>query len=185
MLSLLHLLSGIHMTKTLYEGHYLTLLEDGGYEYVVRRTGIGVAIIVATTDIQNLILIEQFRPPLGRSIIELPAGCQEPEEDIQDTAARELEEETGYKPEEVFLIGSGPSSVGLTNEMLYFFLMYNCHKYNSDGGVDGEKIKTHEVPILQVPDWLAIRSNEIEVDPRIYAGMYLRSRYLNSHKLGS
>ncbi|HVV52524.1 MAG TPA: NUDIX hydrolase, partial [Polyangia bacterium] len=90
--------------RVLARGRYLTFVDDGGWEYVVRANVTGVVVIVAVTDDQKLLLVEQWRPAVHNRVIELPAGLVgdvDPDETLATAAGRELVEETGFSAREV------------------------------------------------------------------------------------
>jgi len=82
----------------------------------------GSVAVVATDDEGNYILVSQFRVSVGDWTIEVPAGTLEEGEDPEDCAARELEEETGYKAEDLNLLAETYTSPGYTNERLYVYV---------------------------------------------------------------
>ena len=93
---------GAQSPEVLYEGRFLTFKRKGTWEYVERRAVTGAVAILAITENQEIILVEQFRPPVGCQVIELPAGLagdikSEEQETLAQAAARELLEETGYE----------------------------------------------------------------------------------------
>src|SRR5437763_12448041 len=84
------------------QGKHLTFLRRGGWEMVRRRNICGIVGIVAVTDDRKLILVEQYRPPVGKRVIEIPAGLAgdaegHRDEALETAAQRELREETGYE----------------------------------------------------------------------------------------
>ncbi|QNN21000.1 NUDIX hydrolase [Planctomycetales bacterium ZRK34] len=96
------------------------MMNIDGWEHASRRIASGVVAIIAITDDGKIMLVEQYRPPLGRLMIELPAGLagdltDAADEDLQTAAERELLEETGYRAARWRQIGDGASSSGLTN----------------------------------------------------------------------
>ena len=93
-------------------------------EYI-RHSG-GVAIVPVIDG--NVILIRQFRISIERELIELPAGRLEPNENPIDCAARELEEEIGYRAKKLIPIASYFASVGNSNERMYLFLALDLEK---------------------------------------------------------
>jgi hypothetical protein len=85
------------------EAHVAPWGEAGQWEYVKRARGIQAAVIIALTGAHEIVLVEQYRPPLGRACIELPAGLVGDEtegEEIFASAQRELHEETGFEARE-------------------------------------------------------------------------------------
>src|SRR5690349_8840421 len=112
---------------TLCTGRFLALVREGHWEYADRTNATGAAIIVAVTDEQKLLLVEQYRIPVHARTIELPAGIigDEPgsgNEDHAEAAGRELEEETGYRAGHMETLTHGPASSGLTSETVTLFL---------------------------------------------------------------
>jgi ADP-ribose pyrophosphatase len=105
------------MKRTLHTGEFLALIREGHWEYAHRVKATGSAIIVAVTDDQKLLLVEQYRIPLHARTIELPAGIIGDEPDTRDeehieVARRELLEETGYAADRIEPIISGAASGG-------------------------------------------------------------------------
>jgi ADP-ribose pyrophosphatase len=78
-------------------------------------------VILAENDASEVLLVNQFRYPANRVLIELPAGIVEEGEDPEEAAIRELQEETGWKPRSVRRVGSFFSSPGFCSEMLTLF----------------------------------------------------------------
>ena len=119
--------------KELHKGRIFSLwggdvsLDNGDRtvrEYV-RHPG-GVAIVPVVDE--NVILIQQFRITIGRELIELPAGLLEPDEEPAACAARELEEEIGYRARDLVPLASYFSSVGFADERMHVFLAMNPEK---------------------------------------------------------
>jgi ADP-ribose pyrophosphatase len=164
--------------ETLYEGRFLRLLRDGRWEYVARVNSPGAAFILAVTDARELVLVEQFRVPLQVRTIELPAGIigdeeHFREETVEASALRELEEETGYRAARAELITHGPVAAGLTSELLYLVRATGLTQVHAGGGVEGEDITVHTVPLDDVASWLAAQAKRgLLIEPRVYAGLY-------------
>lgn len=164
--------------KTLFDGDFLRLIRDRHWEYVCRNNASGAGFIVALTDQNELVLVEQHRIPLGCPVIELPAGLigddpQAAQELPQAAALRELEEETGYRANQAEILCSGPVAAGMTSEMGHFLFLSGLRKVGDGGGVDGENIRVHVVPLASVDQWLKQQTNRgVLVDPRIYVGLY-------------
>ena len=90
-------------TKTLYEGKHLRLMCADGWEYVEHREAREAVMIVAITPEERLVLVEEFRPAVGASVICVPAGLvgDTGPEEAREAAVRELEEETGFEAPEL------------------------------------------------------------------------------------
>src|SRR5580698_7513251 len=109
----------------LYTGKFLSLVKEGRWEYAERVNATGAAIIVAVTPGQKLLLVEQYRIPVHTRTIEMPAGiigdeAEHSKESILEAARRELREETGYDAGHMEMLTAGPSSSGLTSEVVTF-----------------------------------------------------------------
>lgn len=167
---------------TLFTGQFLSLVREGHWEYAERVNATGAAIIVAVTDEQKLLLVEQYRIPCHRHTIELPAGIigDEPaagNESQAEAARRELLEETGYAAERIEELATGPASSGLTSEVVTLFRATKLRRAGPGGGVGHEAITVHEVPLAGVADWLADRVRRgMLVDPKVYAGLYFLTK---------
>jgi len=164
--------------KTLYSGAHLDLVERDTWEFVQRRCS-GVVCVVGVTAAGELVLIEQYREAMRSRVIELPAGLVGDEEgsdgeDFAGAARRELIEETGYDCDALEHIGRGPSSSGLTSEIIDFFRASGLRRVEKGGGVGGEEIAVHLVPLAGVRAWLASKESEgCLVDPKIAAGLWM------------
>lgn len=93
-------------------------------EYIRHAGGVGIVPVVDG----KVILIRQFRISIERELIELPAGRLEPNELPMVCAARELEEEIGYRAKKIIPIASYFASVGNSNERMYLFLAVDLEK---------------------------------------------------------
>ncbi len=171
--------------ETLYEGKFLTYRKtDQGWEYVTRTNAKGCVAILAVTDDKRVILTEQFRPPVGRKVIELPAGLAgdiplQEDEPLLSAAKRELKEETGYIAKNWTMLLEGTSSAGMTDEYSSIFYATGLTKMGEGGGVGSEDIRVHYVSQMDVPKWCRDRQAEgMHVDFKIFAALYL-ARSLN------
>src|SRR5436190_24402817 len=159
-------------------GKCLALVKEGRWEYVDRIGATGAAIVVAVTNEQKLLLVEQYRIPVHARTIELPAGIIGDEPGGRDechaaAAKRELLEETGYAAERIETLSSGPASSGLTSEVVTLLLASGLKRVHAGGGIGHENITVHEVPLGEVHDWLAAKSSEgLLIEPKVYAGLY-------------
>src|SRR5512142_3214140 len=98
--------------QTIAEGKYLRFVKRGRWEYVERTQVSGIVGVLAVTDDNKLILVEQYRPPLQNPVIELPAGLAGDTpgtagEALAIAARRELLEETGYEASGMELLTNG------------------------------------------------------------------------------
>ncbi|TPG56144.1 NUDIX hydrolase [Sphingomonas glacialis] len=148
--------------ETVWDGKFIKVIKDGTWEYVARARGIGAAVILAIDD-GAVILVEQYRVPLGRRCLELPAGLVGDEtegESIHTSAARELEEETGYAAAEIESIGFFHSSPGMVSEGFTLVRATGLTKVSAGGGVDGENITVHRVPLGEIAAFVAAKRSE-------------------------
>ena len=145
---------------TRWEGRFIVAKTRGKWEYVSRTRGIRAAVILAVDEQDRVILVEQFRVPLGRPCIELPAGLVGDEagtedEDTATAAARELEEETGYRPGRIESAGEFYSSPGMVSESFTLFRARDLVKVSDGGGVADENIVVHHVPLAGLERFIA------------------------------
>ena len=147
-----------------WEGRFIVAKTKGKWEYVSRARGIRAAVILAIdsdpADGDHVILVEQFRVPLNRACIELPAGLIGDHDDNVDehaaiAAARELEEETGYRAERMEIIGEFWSSPGMVTESFTLLRAHGLVRVGEGGGVDGEDITVHRIPLKGITQAVA------------------------------
>ncbi len=146
--------------EVMWQGRFITARKKGKWEYVSRARGIRAAVILAVDDEGHVILVEQFRVPLGRACIELPAGLIGDHDDSADeddtvAAARELEEETGYQAARMEVIGEFWSSPGMVSESFTFLKAHGLTKIGEGGGTEGENITVHRVPLAEIAQRIA------------------------------
>ncbi len=170
-------------SNTIASGRFISLVSKGGWEYATRSNSNGIVAMMATTDQNELVLVEQYRPPIGGNVIEIPAGLVGDDPSIHNenpmiAAKRELLEETGYCANELVSMGTLVSSSGLTDESVEFFRASNVELESEGGGVEGEKITTHLVPINDLYDWLNQRMKDnVRIDTKVYSGIALLQAY--------
>ncbi|MFZ4689888.1 MAG: NUDIX hydrolase [Polymorphobacter sp.] len=160
-----------------WQGKYLEVHRAGSWEYAARIGNMGAAVILALTDTSEIVLVEQYRVPHFARSIELPAGL------IGDTsaddtaiaaAARELAEETGFSAAHWHHIGSFATSPGMSSEMFELFKATGLTRTGPGGGVDGEDINVHVVPLANLADFLsAQRRNGLVIDCRLVVALAL------------
>jgi len=163
-------------------GRFVRLVCESGWEWAERTNSSGVVAVVAVTDAGQLVLTEQFRPPLAARVLDLPAGLSGDVPGAEDeallvAARRELLEETGYESARWQWLTEGPTSAGLTNEVLTFFLAAQAKRVADGGGDASEEIDVHVVPLAEAETWLEEkRTAGVLIDPKIYAGLYFGRR---------
>jgi ADP-ribose pyrophosphatase len=148
--------------ETVWAGRFITVKKQGSWEYVARARGIQAAVILAIDD-GDVILVEQYRVPLGVRCLELPAGLvgdEEEGESVELSAARELEEETGYRPDHVEPLGYFHSSPGMVSEGFTLVRATGLTRVSDGGGVPGEDITVHRVPLAGIVDFIAAKRAE-------------------------
>jgi ADP-ribose pyrophosphatase len=161
--------------QTLHAGKHISLVARGKWEFATRNTQRPAVGIVALTDDERVVLVEQFRPTVAQSLIELPAGLAgdvagAEGESLLIAAQRELLEETGYVAAKWTELASGYSSPGITDELIVLFLAEELTKQAAGGGDEQENITVHEVPLRELSPWLASRG--AMADLKLLAGLY-------------
>ena len=165
--------------KKVFEGDHLLVLERDDWQYVERKKGKTAVAVLARTAEGRVILVEQFRNPVGKRVVDYPAGLvgDEGENDPAKTARKELEEEAGYTCDAVEFLASGPSSPGITSELVSFYRARGVRKAGEGGGVGGEEIEVHEVALDELPAWLERKEREgVLVDLKLWGGLYFLSQ---------
>lgn len=152
--------------ETRWEGRFITVKQQGNWEYVSRSRGIHAAVILAideNSDGRHILLVEQYRVPLGKYCLELPAGLVGDDsagEAPEIAAVRELEEETGYRAAEWLTVGEFYSSPGMVSESFTLLRATGLTKVGEGGGVDGEDIAVHRVPLPEIAAFIAAKRAE-------------------------
>lgn len=145
--------------EIVWEGKYLAVKRRGRWEYVSRTRNVSAAVILAV-DGGEVLLVEQYRVPLGRSCLELPAGLVGDDvagEEAEAAAGRELEEETGYRAGHMADLGRYYASPGMSSEGFTLLRATGLAKVGDGGGVGGEEILVHRVPLADVPAFIAAK----------------------------
>ncbi|HVG24478.1 MAG TPA: NUDIX hydrolase [Thermoanaerobaculia bacterium] len=163
--------------KTVFEGKHLLVKELDDWQYVERKSATEAVAVIAETNEGALVLTEQERKPLGKRVIDFPAGLvgDEGTDDPKKTAKKELEEETGYTCDSVELLTRGPSSPGITSEIVGIYRAHGVRKHGDGGGVAGENITVHVIPRAELREFL--RKKEAEgVLTDLKLGIYLNTQ---------
>lgn len=148
--------------EIMWHGRFIIAKREGKWEYVSRARDINAAVILAVDD-GHVLLVEQYRHPLKAVCLELPAGLvgdDEEGEAVEIAAARELEEETGYRAAMLEIIGEFASSPGMISETFTLVKATGLTKVGEGGGVEHENIVVHRVPIADVPQFVAAKRNQ-------------------------
>ena len=142
-----------------WAGRFITAKKRGRWEYVSRARGIRAAVILAVEE-GEVLLVEQYRVPLGKRCLELPAGLIGDEtegEDALTSAARELEEETGYSADNWQELGEFYSSPGMVSESFTLVKATGLTKVGDGGGTEHENITVYHVPLARIAAFVAER----------------------------
>ena len=156
---------------TVWQGKFITAKTRGKWEYVARAKGVHAAVILAVDADDQVLLVEQFRVPLGRACLELPAGLVGDDiagEDPLAAAGRELEEETGYRADRLENLGEFYSSPGMVSESFTLVRASGLTKVGPGGGVAGEDITVVRIALAQVADYIAkARTRGLGIDVKL------------------
>jgi ADP-ribose pyrophosphatase len=165
--------------ETVFRGNYLKLVynhyrtdngEEGIWETVERTNvhGGGVVVIVALTRDNELILERNWRIPVEQSVIQLPAGlCDQATETEEDTARRELLEETGYLAGQMVQFMFAPMAPALTGTRGSHFLARDVEYVGHAHRDSAEEIEVIKVPLKKIGDFLLNLPKGTELDLRV------------------
>ena len=165
--------------EILHQGRWLRLCKRGRWEYAERNNPGGAAIVIALTPEDRVLFVEQYRVAIQARTIEMPAGLVgdlqgQEDEGMLLAASRELEEETGWRCGRVAFLHQGPSSAGMSTEMIAYVRAFDLVKVGAGGGDASENIVVHEIPRMDAGAWLFARAAEgYSVDPKLFAGLWL------------
>ena len=162
---------------TLHESKWLGLYRKGHWDYVRRPNSDACVGILAITDNSEILLVEQFRFPVGKKVIEIPAGLVGDEiefrgESLAESAARELLEETGYRAGNIRLLISSPTSAGMTPETTHLFHASKLKQETDGGGTESENITVYKIPLTELRTFLSQKESEgLMADFKIHAAL--------------
>jgi ADP-ribose pyrophosphatase len=146
------------------------VIEPGGLEVereVVRHAG--AAVVVALTEEQKLLLVRQFRYAVDQYLWEVPAGHIATGESPEETARRELVEETGYRPRRVEKLAAIYPSPGFSDEIMHIFLATELE----EGSACPEDDESIELGLFSCQDAEAMVSSGAICDGKTLLGLLL------------
>ena len=149
-------------SEVAWRGRFIEARRLGKWEYVSRTRGVSAAAILAV-DEGHVLLVEQYRVPIGARCLELPAGLVGDEEEgeaVEAAAIRELEEETGYRAERMVELGRFHASPGMSSEGFTLLRAEGLARVGEGGGIAGEEIAVHRVKLDEVAAFVAARRAE-------------------------
>ncbi|HLP97848.1 MAG TPA: NUDIX hydrolase [Sideroxyarcus sp.] len=167
--------------KVMYDGNFITvckdnvLLPDGSRSTREYITHPGAVAVLALLDNGKLVMERQYRYPLHREFIELPAGKIDDQEHILDCAKRELLEETGYVAEEWTHLTTAWPCIGYADERMEYFLARGLKHVGSKLD-DGEFLEVFELSLDEALEW--VRMGKIN-DSKSIVGLFWLDKVLN------
>lgn len=173
--------------EILYRGKYLQLCRSDRWEWVERVGCSGVVILLPVTDAGEVVLIDQYRMPVAKRVVEFPAGLvgdlDAADESLETAAQRELLEETGYRAARLTRVAEGPPSAGMSPETVDIFIASDLTKVGEGGGDATEDIAVSLIPRNEIEAWLQKKSSEgCLIDPKVYAGLYWLDKFFKDQR---
>jgi ADP-ribose pyrophosphatase len=142
--------------EVMWTGKFVRAVRRGKWEYASRTNDISAVVILAEYE-GKVILVDQPRVPLGERCLELPAGLvgdTDPSATIEDTAIKELEEETGFTAERIERLGEFYASPGMLSEGFSLVRAHGVRKIGDGGGDENEDINVHRVARADIPNFI-------------------------------
>ncbi|MFC4022864.1 NUDIX hydrolase [Oceanobacillus longus] len=134
----------------------------------------GAVAVIPITKNNKIILVEQYRKPLEKSLIEIPAGKLEKNENPLAAAVRELEEETGYTTKDLSFVTSFYTSPGFADELMYIYISDQLVKMDHPPqGDDDEFVEVHELTLEEAKQYVI--EERIHDAKTNYAILYLHA----------
>ncbi|MCJ7839396.1 NUDIX hydrolase [Lederbergia sp. NSJ-179] len=138
---------------------------------IVKHPG-AVGIVPITKD-GKILMVEQYRKPLERSLLEIPAGKLEPGEEPKTTAERELEEETGYRAKQMNELTSFYTAPGFSDEIIHLFIATDLEKVEHPlPGDEDEFVDLYEIELETAIRFM--EEKRIYDAKSVYAVLYLQ-----------
>lgn len=139
-------------TRQIFDGRVVKLYVDDielpngktSIREVVRHPG--AVCVIPITDEGEVIMVRQFRYPFAHTLLEIPAGKLEPDEDPLDAVKRELEEESGVVAESVGFIGMTYTTVAFTDEKIYTYMATGL-SYTDSHPDEDEFLEVEKIPL--------------------------------------
>jgi ADP-ribose pyrophosphatase len=147
-------------SRLAFEGVFLRLYVDrvksadghvGTREYLRHP---GAVMIIPLLDAEHVLLERQFRYPLGRAIVEFPAGKIDAGEPPFECARRELLEETGYTARRWSYLGGLHNAIAYSDEKIEIYLAEDLERNGSATLDAGETLEVFEAPWRQLLEWV-------------------------------
>ncbi len=167
-------------TTSIYEGKVVDLRVDEvslpngktAKRELIKHPG-AVAVIPITKD-NKIVLVEQFRKPLEKSLVEIPAGKVEIGEAPEVTARRELEEETGYTTNELSFVTSFYTSPGFADELMHIYITDELEKMDTQPESDEDEfVEVLELTLEEAKE--LVEQERIHDAKTNYAILYLHA----------
>lgn len=136
----------------------------------------GAVCVVPVTDRNEIIVVRQYRYPIGRVTVEIPAGKLDPGEKPLDAAKRELSEETGVESADITYIGGLYPSVAYTDEIIHMYMAKNL-RYGKAHTDDDEFLDVQKIPVAEFVE--KIMNGEI-MDSKTQAAVLKVARILET-----
>ncbi|MDC3415441.1 NUDIX hydrolase [Aquibacillus salsiterrae] len=166
-------------TKSIYQGKIINVQVDEvslpngktSKRELVKHPG--AVAVIAITDENKIIFVEQFRKPLEKNLVEIPAGKLEPGEKPEVSAKRELEEETGYTTDKLELVTSFYTSPGFADELIYIYYTDKLIPLDTPKGLDEDEfVELVELSLQEAESYM--EQQKIHDAKTAYAINYLK-----------
>jgi ADP-ribose pyrophosphatase len=164
-----------------FKGKWLSMHAENGYEFFHRHRKPNAVVVVALTEQNELVLVEQFRKPQNANVLEAPAGLVDDGETFEQSAVRELLEETGYGDGKIVgKISDVTATPGICTEKLTFIIMKNVKKLAQGGGLasENEQTTTHLINLNDTVENVHEKLQEfvnsgVILDMKLFVSLYL------------
>ena len=161
---------GDEPAQIMWAGKYVRAIKRGRWEYVSRANDVRAVVILAETE-GKVVLVEQYRVPVGGRCLELPAGLvgdEDPNATVEGTAIQELEEETGFTGTAVERLGDFHASPGMVTESFTLVRVTGVTRSGEGGGTEHEDITIHLVSRSEIPAFIEQKRTEgVAVDVKL------------------